>query len=1243
MQNFRDLVKVLGLLAIVLAVFLQVPEANACLNEEECADAVCPGGPESIRPLCNPQTYSCYCGPQSCGNGSCQKGENFSNCPNDCVASCGNGFCDAKETSLSCPADCVASCGNGLCDAGESVANCQEDCGVAAQCCEYSADAYGGYSREQCVQYCSVCGNGVCEVRLGEDSLTCSSDCGVKVCGDGKCDERIGEDAIGCPEDCFDEELLKCEESIDCLKLKGCNYVEGQKYPLQGEQAFTVCSCVGRRADVRLCELSVIATGVCGDNFCDGTLESCVPTSAKFCEKDCQVCPKADVAVEIEEIGETREVNAGDIVEVKVIVENYGAADSEPAKVRIFRGEMGGKPLAEFEVQALYITSVQTRIPELLVHLAEARVFPQAFFSQEKSLLAEKRQAQMLLFQATSKKSPTAVLKVSPESGKAPLRVVFDVSESRDEDGRIIGYELDRDGDGTFEMVFDPSIKNVEHTYEQPGIYKARLKVTDDAGQTNYAEAKVLALERPLVKVVSIDTKNLCGKVKFFIVVETGNEDFDKSNNVKELTLDIKCRREPKAIITIFKLSEDAPVEVRIDALKSFDPDGEIKTVEWILEDGSKSNDMVVVRRFEKKGQYKIKLKVVDNEGLESVVEEEIVIGKKPAAVFSLRPAEGKAPLKVTLDASASDDADGQILGYKWEFGKDEIVEGKTVEYVFAKNGIYAVKLKVIDNDGIVEEYTKQMTVGLPPKPAISLSAEKAFVGQEIMLDAGGTLAPDAQVEKYDWDLGDGTQNKGEVVNHVYSEPGVYNVRLKTSDVVGLAAEEKATVKVYGAQGIDIAIMRVETEPKKVIQDMPFKVRATVRNIGDLPSEAFIVELRKGTPEGEKVAEANVPALDALEKLDISLQVEGDDLLGEQKYFIISDQANKIGESNKNNNVVEAGIIVNLEEICGNAIDDNLDGFVDGGCIERCGNRTDDDGDNAIDEGCGEICANGRDFTGNALDDDKDGKVDEDCGKELLERCGNDEDDNFDGLVDEGCVVEVCGNKADDNQNGKIDEGCEFTNAVIVGEPLRVYLAAEEVSAGQTQEVSVEHPFVGAVKGAKVILTYPSGRRLDLLTDEKGSAKFKAEESGSYSVAVRKYTLAENTEFVALSSGQIFERTLVALPTIVFTDRIYTQPLLIILLLLLAMIAAVMASERVGTFFYETVFIEKTKEELSKEKFVKFAGAAIFFLVPMAVNNLVDFNLALMVAAVEIGLVFVWATYERGKFEKELKEISEYE
>lgn len=81
--------------------------------------------------------------------------------------------------------------------------------------------------------------------------------------------------------------------------------------------------------------------------------------------------------------------------------------------------------------------------------------------------------------------APKAVAKSDKESGKAPLMVSFDSSESSDPDGSITAYSWDfMDGNTSTEAT--PS-----HEFTVTGKYLVTLTVTDDLGSTDSTEVEI--------------------------------------------------------------------------------------------------------------------------------------------------------------------------------------------------------------------------------------------------------------------------------------------------------------------------------------------------------------------------------------------------------------------------------------------------------------------------------------------------------------------------------------------------------------------------------------------------------------------------------------------------------------------------------------------------------------------------------------------------------------------------------
>lgn len=107
-----------------------------------CTEALCSAGSTECCSSAAPGTWNtslrrCVCGGGSCGDGTCDSGEDCASCAGDCGACpgyCGDGFCEPArgEDCIGCERDCGVCpyCGDGTCDPDETCSTCNTDCGV---------------------------------------------------------------------------------------------------------------------------------------------------------------------------------------------------------------------------------------------------------------------------------------------------------------------------------------------------------------------------------------------------------------------------------------------------------------------------------------------------------------------------------------------------------------------------------------------------------------------------------------------------------------------------------------------------------------------------------------------------------------------------------------------------------------------------------------------------------------------------------------------------------------------------------------------------------------------------------------------------------------------------------------------------------------------------------------------------------------------------------------------------------
>ncbi|MCB2205824.1 PKD domain-containing protein [bacterium] len=82
-----------------------------------------------------------------------------------------------------------------------------------------------------------------------------------------------------------------------------------------------------------------------------------------------------------------------------------------------------------------------------------------------------------------------------------------------------------------------------------------------------------------------------------------------------------------------------------------------------------------------------------------------------PVASFTATPSSGDAPLQVSFDASTSDDPDGSIVAYDWDFGDGSTGSGMLISHTYQNGGTYTATLTVTDDDSGIDQATASINV----------------------------------------------------------------------------------------------------------------------------------------------------------------------------------------------------------------------------------------------------------------------------------------------------------------------------------------------------------------------------------------------------------------------------------------------------------------------------------------------------------------------------------------------------
>lgn len=290
-------------------------------------------------------------------------------------------------------------------------------------------------------------------------------------------------------------------------------------------------------------------------------------------------------------------------------------------------------------------------------------------------------------------------------------RVVLDASASYDIDGTITRYEWDLNEDGVVDE-YKPRLTCDELTHS-PGEHRVQLRVTDSHG----AKAE---------KVITLS------------VLDIDVVDEALAANIPPVP-EIQILGGDGAV-----LGRDAYLgeEITLDALDSYDPDGELSGMWWdVNADGEPDEVAPTVttsRLTTEAGVVRITLEVVDNLGEKAQATvsfavsdktlEEALAGRNlpPVAYINitrdpeLQRAAGSPYAiylgeSVRLDGATSYDPDGSIAAWRWTVSADSSVAGYRsmldMPDLTALPGQRVVTLEVTDDDGATTRKSLTLTV----------------------------------------------------------------------------------------------------------------------------------------------------------------------------------------------------------------------------------------------------------------------------------------------------------------------------------------------------------------------------------------------------------------------------------------------------------------------------------------------------------------------------------------------------
>jgi PKD repeat protein len=179
------------------------------------------------------------------------------------------------------------------------------------------------------------------------------------------------------------------------------------------------------------------------------------------------------------------------------------------------------------------------------------------------------------------------------------------------------------------------------------------------------------------------------------------------------------------------------------------------------------------------------------------------------------------------FDAAESDDPDGTIVDYEWDFDDGTTGIGVTESHTYATPGNYTVRLTVTDNHGETDDTTRTATpASAPPVAKFSIDCDT----QACAFDGTGSFDPDGTIVTYEWDFGDGQSAVGPTPIHHFDAPGTYDVELTVTDNHGVTGVREKPAKARSARKVylhDLKPRPVDRDGNEWMAKVVVKIRDT--------------------------------------------------------------------------------------------------------------------------------------------------------------------------------------------------------------------------------------------------------------------------------------------------------------------------------------------------------------------------------------------------------------------------------
>ena len=190
----------------------------------------------------------------------------------------------------------------------------------------------------------------------------------------------------------------------------------------------------------------------------------------------------------------------------------------------------------------------------------------------------------------------------------------------------------------------------------------------------------------------------------------------------------------------------------------SSDPDDWVESYFWDFGDNTTGSGYYTYHAYAQEGTYRVTLTVTDTGGKTGSYSVNVAVMDNwlPLPDFWIMPWEPSANATTTFDAHQSQDPDGSIVVFDWDFGDGTTDSGWYASHTYRMGGFYNVTLTVTDNQGASADLVIMIYVNFDPVAVFTIEPSDPLQHETLTLDGSGSYDFDGTIASCIWSFGDG-------------------------------------------------------------------------------------------------------------------------------------------------------------------------------------------------------------------------------------------------------------------------------------------------------------------------------------------------------------------------------------------------------------------------------------------------------------------------------------------------------